>query len=179
MAVMKMKEAAAFLGWKSPSTLYRYRKAGRLDAFLRQGGSMIETDGLSHHLANLLGADSRRPDSVTSRDRERGGHTTPDVDGETLNDAKRRRESALASIAELELAEKERSLVKLEDVERKLFAQCRAARDAVMAVEQRIVDTVAAVAGGMDFEQRQKVAEAIRSELKAACQRIAEINAGE
>jgi hypothetical protein len=68
-----------------------------------------------------------------------------------------RREHALAQMAEIELAAMEEKLVSAAEMRRVHYDAGRLVRDAVLRVPTRIMPELAAAAGGLSPDQRQKV----------------------
>lgn len=69
----------------------------------------------------------------------------PEEDAESLHAAKRRREFALAQIAEIELAERQGKLIDIDQVRKVGFEAARIARDALINIPNRISDELASL----------------------------------
>ncbi|WP_159816295.1 hypothetical protein [Cyanobium sp. Copco_Reservoir_LC18] len=158
MPVVSLREAAAACGYRSPSTLHRLKKEGKLRQF--ESGRGLELRGLREHVAGLLRNDRRRPSELSG---------PPD-----LMESKARREAALADLAELELHEREGELVSVAEVKAELFRSCRQARDAILGITPRVIDELAAITS-LNSDQRRQAELVINQELRRVCEHIAGI----
>lgn len=83
------------------------------------------------------------------------------------------REAYQAKLAAIEYEERSGKLVDGQRVRTVLFGQLRSARDAILGVEPKVVDELAAIAGGLDADQRRRVQALLQRELRAVCQQLA------
>ena len=81
---------------------------------------------------------------------------------EDWNKHRARREAALATLAEIELAEKEESVLNAEEVHKNILELCRTTRDRILGTAKRVAPMVA----GLDDER--KIARLIYDELEVA-----------
>lgn len=86
----------------------------------------------------------------------------PNKAQEDWNVSRARRESALATLAELELAEKQESVLNAEETETTIIELCRTTRDRILGIPKRVAPMVA----GLDDER--KIARLIHDELETA-----------
>lgn len=110
------------------------------------------------------------PDEKNIPDENKGkkGKDTPDH--MTFAEAQRRKEVAKALTAELELQEKEGSLVSKEKINEQLFTFGKELRDALLAVPDRITDEVIASAGN-----RTQVNNIIYTAIAGALEKLADL----
>lgn len=129
MPLVTMTAAAKACGFKSRSSLQRFRAAGLLAPF-DHGRQGLELDGLREHVQGLLRADRRRDGSGSGGD--------PAATGGRLLEAKARREQAMAQLAELQLAEREGQLVEVAAMRRLLFGHLRRCRDRLQVLPAQL-----------------------------------------
>ncbi len=96
---------------------------------------------------------------------------TPE-DQMSLNDAQRRERAAKARLAELELAEKEGSLVEKATIDAELFAAAQEIRNALLVIPDRIIDQVIAEAAN-----RNKAHGIIYNAIADELEKLADIGA--
>ena len=89
----------------------------------------------------------------------------------TFAEAQRRKEVAKALTAELELKEKEGSLISKQKIDEQLFAFGKELRDALLAVPDRITDEVIAA-----VENRTKVNNIIYNAIAGALEKLADLD---
>ncbi|WP_304708975.1 hypothetical protein [uncultured Rikenella sp.] len=99
------------------------------------------------------------------------GMATPE-DQMSLNDAQRRERAAKARLAELELAEKEGSLVEKATIDAELFAAAQEIRNALLVIPDRIIDQVIAEAAN-----RNKAHGIIYNAIADELEKLADIGA--
>lgn len=100
---------------------------------------------------------------------KKGKATT--ADNMTFAEAQRRKEVAKALTAELELKEKEGSLISKQKIDEQLFAFGKELRDALLAVPDRITDEVIAA-----VENRTKVNNIIYNAIAGALEKLADLD---
>lgn len=86
------------------------------------------------------------------------------------------REAYQAKLLGLEYEQKSNRLADVAEVKMQLFMHLRQARDAVQAVTPRVVDELAAIAGGLTAEQRHAVMVMHSREMARVCKQISETN---
>lgn len=147
-----LRAAAKALGISHPALL-KATKAGRVTA--KNGRYNVEECRLA------LAANTNPVKSASARKQKRPA-TSPESSapaGDSLAEATRRKENALARLRELELAEREGKLVSIDDIEMvwsKLIATCRAR---LLALPSRVATELAAETSA------QRCQEIVRREL--------------
>lgn len=86
------------------------------------------------------------------------------------------REAYQAKLAAVEYEEKIGKLVEAAQVRAALFGQLRALRDAILNVEPKVLDELAAIAGGLDADQRRRAQQLLQRELRQVCDQAGQVN---
>lgn len=115
------------------------------------------------HMMNL-------PSGTTmGRGRPKGSRTTtPEEDTPTRAESQARKEAAQAELAELELQEKRREVVQVEEVATEWFTRARQMRDAMEAIPARVVERLLAELGQVNKQARVSVRMILEDEVKGA-----------
>lgn len=116
-------------------------------------------------------ANPRRPAGAPADGRPAGGPGAPGEEAATSYDeARRRREVAEATLAELRLAEQAGTLVLREAVNRTLFTAARVMRDQMLAIAPRLAASLAPMTDPRLVELR--IADEVRVALRAFSQQM-------
>lgn len=164
MAAVTFGDAAAHLGHKSRSTLYRLKREGWLSDYLRPGGKggaellELEPEGLPTLREFVKGHLRPRPDSPLWA-ADRGARPDPAAVAQglaqlvaglpedsipALNVSRERREHYAAEVARLEALQRRGELLPAADVRREAMASARLVRDHLLAMPHRIASSLAA-----------------------------------
>lgn len=192
MATVTLKRAAELCGYRTRSQLQNLKKAGRLNAYLRPGGRAgsdlleLEPPGLPplvewvHQVKDARHAKVPvvAPGAVAAGDGGLDREKLRDMvaqlpEGELMDQVMSRqrrdhfeaiRSEWVAELARLDAMERNGELVKAADVRREMFQMCRAMRDNVLGVADRLAGQLAATADIR--EVRRLLDEELRTALR-------------
>jgi hypothetical protein len=127
----------------NPKTVYYAISSGRIE-----GAVKVLPNGYKHiHIRNAkaLWKKNTKANNMSILNKDNAldddlPEDLPESDEVSLHEAKRRRELAMAQIAEIELAEKEGKLVSIEEIRKAGFEAARITRDSLINIPNRIAD---------------------------------------
>lgn len=166
------KKFADWLGVDKTTVLYAIESGRISDAVKRLPNGFRQ---IHAERAKALWLKNTKPNNMSILNRAKPiGEGEPveitDEDPNSLNVAKRRREFALAEMAEIELAEKLGKLVRVDDVRKMGFEAARITRDALLNIPNRIADELASL------KTRDEVHELLTKELFEALSSLERIH---
>lgn len=130
------KKFADFMGVDKTAVLYAIESGRIAEAVKRMPNGYRQ---IHAERGKELWKKNTKPNNMSILNRD-GADSDNDDGGDSLHVAKRRREFALAEIAEIELAFKKGELVKIDDVRKTGFEAARITRDALLNIPNRISD---------------------------------------
>lgn len=177
---MKKKDFALSRGW-SPSYVTKLKDQGRL--VMNADGTLVDVEATVARLAESSDPGKkyvadRHAEARVQRDvGQHIKHDAPEAREESASSdqtfwkAKAKRETALAELAELELAKELGHLVEADAVHRALAEASRMLRDMILAVPSRVAGQVISSANAGEAERT------IRAELRSALDQFARLSA--